>query len=457
MCGVLVQSAKCRVRSLVVFIALLSFANVAAAQSATEALFLEGRRLFEALDYENAVKALDQAIAALEPTARTDAAVRDRLASAYEMRARSKFGLGDPEGAKADFTALLRLNPNFALTGQVSPRVVSLFDETVAANVTSITLAVTPPTAKLTLDGVPLTGGGTVKVGLGEHVIAAEQAGYRPVKQNFTANAGESPEVTIALERVSAVIHILTSPPDVDVVVNGAKSGRTPRGPAAPEYAEAIAKAGVDPSAVSGALLIADVAPGKHTIDLTRECMVRVSNPLSIDTPADIIIGPIALKPAVATLSVTANESGAEVFIDGNTRGTVPFTTAELCEGDHVVELRSKFGRDLRRITAKTGEKISVEGVLKPTFALVSTSSESGTADSDMRSVIERAFNASRTVALLAPAADESDKALKANQLPAGWLATDPEGRPLGAAGQVPPPVRSDASAKPLVFRASAR
>ncbi len=53
--------------------------------------YTEGRRLFDTLDYENAIKSFDTAITALQAGA-TDPARRDMLASAYEMRARARFG-----------------------------------------------------------------------------------------------------------------------------------------------------------------------------------------------------------------------------------------------------------------------------------------------------------------------------------------------------------------------------
>jgi hypothetical protein len=102
----------------------------------TDALYQDARRLFESTDYENAVKSLDQLIAALVGDSSTDTAGRERLASAYEMRARSRFGFGNPDEARADFVSLLRVNPNYTLTGQISPRVVTLFDETAAQTVT---------------------------------------------------------------------------------------------------------------------------------------------------------------------------------------------------------------------------------------------------------------------------------------------------------------------------------
>ena len=106
------------------------------------------------------------------------------------MRARSKFGLGDQEGARADFIALLKINAGHALTGQVSPRVVALFEEAVKSSVTSVNLTVTPPTAKIAIDGNPVPASATLPVTVGEHTITAEQPGYRKVQQAFTAEAG---------------------------------------------------------------------------------------------------------------------------------------------------------------------------------------------------------------------------------------------------------------------------
>src|SRR5262245_11128420 len=95
-----------------VLAAILGLTPVASSQQAVaDAQFQEARRLFDALDYEKAVTALDAAITALEASVPKDVARRDKLAAAYEMRARSKFGLGDQDGAKADFVQLLKTNP----------------------------------------------------------------------------------------------------------------------------------------------------------------------------------------------------------------------------------------------------------------------------------------------------------------------------------------------------------
>ncbi len=425
-------------RSVLTFlIALLTAAGTSAApvqQPAPEALFQEGRRLFDALDYERAVAALDQAITALQAGA-ADATRNDRLGAAYEMRARSRFGLGDQDGAKSDFVLLLKLAPGHALAGQVSPRVVALFEETARDTVTNLTIALTPATARLLLDGQPLAGPGTIRIAVGEHVVAAEQPGYGAAKQVITAVAGATSDVTLTLERMSSVIRIITTPPDVEVKVDGAVVGRT--------------AAASDPAAAaaSAPLIVGDVATGTHTVELTRPCFVAVTQRLEVERPDDYTVGPVNLRPATAALSVTANQPGAQVFIDGRDRGVAPLSVPDVCEGDHLLELRTRFGSDSRRITVRAGTDMSVAAVLKPAFALVSISGTTPP-QQDARLIVERAFADARTVTLIAPPIEDADKALKGSQLSQDWLATDAAGRPVGASAQIAGPLRREASAK---------
>ena len=97
-----------------------------------QAYLADARRSFDQLEYDKTVAALDRAIPILEARPAQDPLRRD-LPGAYEMRARSRFGLGDQDGARADFVSLVRNSPGYSLTGQVSPRVVSLFNDVVKA------------------------------------------------------------------------------------------------------------------------------------------------------------------------------------------------------------------------------------------------------------------------------------------------------------------------------------
>nr|MDQ3421725.1 PEGA domain-containing protein [Acidobacteriota bacterium] len=412
--------------------------KIVAQQTTPEILFQEARRLFDALDYERSVVALDQAITALQAAPVTDSMRNERLAASYEMRARSKFGLGDQDGARADFELLLKLAPHHALSGQVSPRVVALYEETARDAVTTLAVAVTPATATVQVDGVAIPGPGIVRVAIGDHVVSATQSGYSPATQNITAVTGAASEVTLTLERVSSVIRVTTTPSDVEVRVDGAVAGKTV--PATPSASDALA-------GISAPFVIADVATGARTVTLSRPCFVPVTQKVDVDTPNDYTVGPLTLQSATAKIAITANEPGAQVFVDGKDRGGAPVTVPDLCEGEHLVELRSRFGSFSRRVPLRAGSDVSVDATLKPAFALVSTSAgTAGPSQQDIRLIVERAFAASQTVTLIAPQTEDADKALKASQLSADWLATDASGRPVGASAQISGPLRRDAS-----------
>ena len=417
------------------------------AQAAADPQYAEAKRLFEALDYESAIRALDLAVAGLEVRPAQDPVRRELLPNAYEMRARSKFGLGDQNGAKADFIALLKVDAGHALTGQVSPRVVTLFEDAVKQTVTTLNLAVTPPTAKIELDGVPVSANNTLPVTIGDHIVSADQIGYRKAQQNFSAEAGKPAAVEIALERVSSVLNILTAPADVEVTIDGVKRGKTAAGPPPASYNDAIARANVPAAQVSSVMVVADVPVGAHVIEATRDCYVKVETRVPIEKPDDYTIGPIALKHAVASLAVRSNDPGAQVFVDGQARGAAPYTTPDLCEGEHTVELRSAAGRYFKRVQARTGDSVSIDGVLKPAFAVVSAFGQAA-GSPDLRTVVERVFDPAVSVTMFAPPADQADQALKANQLTPSWLAFDANKRPMGTSPDVVPAMRRDAAAK---------
>jgi tetratricopeptide (TPR) repeat protein len=412
----------------------LTIAPLTAQQADRDVLYQEARRLFDALDYERAVVALDQAIAALQ-AGPADATRNDRLTGAFEMRARSKFGLGDQDGARADFVSLLKLAPGHTLSGQVSPRVVALFEETARDSVTNLTVSLTPATAKLQMDGVPLSGAGTIRVAVGEHVLSAEQPGYRSATQTVVVVAGTPAEVALTLERVSSVVRISTTPADIEVKLDGKVIGKT--------AAEAEGT-----SAGAATLVVSDVESGTHTIELTGECFVPVTQRVEVARPDDYTVGPVALQRAVATLKINANQSGARVFLDGADRGVAPVTIADVCQGEHLVELRNAFGSDVKRVPVKAGDDVAIDSVLKPSYAIVSSSGGSGAGQQDVRVIVERAFAASRTLTFVAPPTADADKVLGENQLTGDWLAVDPSGRPVGAGAQIAGPLRKEVSAK---------
>jgi hypothetical protein len=398
--------------------------------SNVQGLMAQARTAFDQLDYEGTVKALEYAISAIQ--ARPTDELKKLLPSAYEMRARSQFGLGKLVEARADFVSLLKADPGYALTGQVSPRIVSMFDEVAKATVTTAKLIVTPATADVLLDGSRVsTNGDVFPIAVGDHTVQASRIGYRSSSATFTAAPDVVNEDTITLERVSTVFSFVTSPPGVKVIIDGIEHGETKPGPPPADYAERAARAGMTVAELSGVLIVTDVPIGAHRIQFKKECYVEEPRSQTVDHLDDFIFDPIKLKPATATLSVKSSEGSTAVYLDDTRRGVTPTTIADVCEGEHVVELRSASGRYLKRVEAHTGENLAVAGTLKPAFALVSATGTTAL-NTDLRLLVERLFDPAQSIMLFAPKQADAAKALADAKLPADWLALDGNKRAIG-------------------------
>ena len=365
------------------------------------------------------------------------------------MRARSLFGLDDSAKAQDDFRALLALDPSFALSGQVSPRVVALFDSVKKAVVGSLVLAVEPPDATLEVNGQPARVSAVpLPLTAGEYTVRATRLGYKPVEEKVTVAASETKQFSLTLERTSSVVFIVTVPPDVEVIVDGLSRGRTVAGPLAPGYSAVPAELGVAPELVSQPLVLGDLTQGVHTVQYKKACYVTEERRLPIEKPEDYREDPVHLKPAVASIAFESTPSGAAVFVDGERRGTAPTTLADVCEGTRTMEMRGPDGRLVRRLAVKTGETVRVDGALKPAFALLPAGSGVQAGISDRRADVERALAGSQQVTVFVPSGRDADDALKALQMPPEWLAFDAARRPLGGAAVLNAAARRDLSTK---------
>jgi PDZ domain/PEGA domain len=436
-----------RILTAALLLGVTAFAPLAWAQAdvaEAQIQLAEARRHFDALEYEQAVPALDRVIALL--STRPTAGTRQMLAIAYEVRARARFGLRDQAGARSDFVALLRVDASYALTGQVSPQVVTLFDETRRATVTSVKLTITPPNAEVLLDGAPVNAStGTIPVLIGEHTISGRRVGFRPATQTFSAT-GDGGAVSLTLDRDSAVVAVITSPADSEVFIDGVSHGKTLAGPPSAEYSQVVAKAGIPVASLSAALVIADVTNGVHRIEVRRPCYSTVSRTLDVTQLGDFIMEPMKLDSAMATLVARSTMAGTTVYVDGQQRGAAPHTM-DVCEGEHTVDLRSAAGRFSKKVDARPGQNIEVVGTPKPAFALVSTSGTSSL-NTDIRAAVERAFESVQSIAVFAPPNERVDSVLRAEKLPREWLAFDANKRPLGASSEINAATRKEASAR---------
>jgi hypothetical protein len=411
-----------------------------------DAQLAQAKAQFETLNYEAAAASLDALIATVEPQAAKDPVAAKLLPTAYELRARSRYQLGNMDGASSDFRALLRIAPGYTLTGQVSQRVGKAFEDLRKVSVGKILLNLSPPDADLDLDGQPFTpAAGGIPVAVGAHTLSGRRAGCRSASQSFTVMPGATTEVVLTLERVSASLGLVTSPVGVEVVVDGISRGRTEAGALTPQWVEPVAKLGLPAAAVSKPFVLDDLTTGTHTIAFQRECHTRAEKRVVIDKPSDFLLDPVKLEKAVASVYVDSTTPGVGVLVDGEPRGVTPLSIDDVCEGSHVLELRSAWGRYLERLNARAGDKLNIRGTVKPAVAVLAvTGLPEGYRGTDLRLAVERSFAASRSLSLFAPSADKVQQALKAESLSQGWLAFDRWRRPIGGASAITPQARGE-------------
>jgi membrane-associated protease RseP (regulator of RpoE activity) len=407
------------------------------------------RKLYDALEWESALPALDGLIASLGARSSSDADVRALLASAYELRARTRFGLENREGARQDLAALVGLAPGHKMPPNVASAFAQMFEEVRKANVGTLALTVTPPDAVVTIDGTRVEDHtAPVSLAVGPRKLMATRGGYRPAERDLVIAPGVQQDVAVELERIASRVAVLTSPGDVEVSLDGVSRGRTPAGPAPETYTESATRLGVGLDRLSSPLYIDDVASGVRLFEFRRPCYVTVESRRQIDRPADLLLE-MKLQLAAATVKVESNLPGAEVLVNGQKRGMTPLVLPEVCEGPQVLEVLSPVGRFIRRFEARAGETVDINADIAPALALASVAGEdTRVRGEDARLLAEQFVAPARTLTLFAPPEGEVDAALKEQRLSRDWLGFDANGQPVGQADSVSQSARREASSQ---------
>ena len=396
-----------------------------------DAVLAEARQAYEATDYERARMLLDGVISGLG-SAPGSPEQRQAVAAAYELRARTRFNLRDLDGARADFRAMLLLNPSYLLAAEVNPRVLALFEEVKKATVGAVSFVIAPTDAQVTLNDVRLpSDAGTLTLIAGTYTLSGSRTGYASATQTFTVIPGIDPQtITLSLERVSSSLSFVTSPANIDVIIDGVARGRTELDPGAKTEGGGL---------VSKPFVITDLQNGRHRVEFRRDCFIGTEQNVDVPKADDYQLGTVRLVPAVATVTVNADVPGATVFVDDAPRGPTPLTLDDICQGPHTIEVRTAYGRHLRRFDLKAGQQEGFQARVRPAFAIISDSGASAgvRGGPDLRLMAESAFQETNSIVLFAPAEQVAADALAADKLPVDWLAFDMLRKPIGQAATI--------------------
>lgn len=206
-----------------------------------------------------------------------------------------------------------------------------------------------PAGATVTCDGI-LRDQAPVEVeGLttGEHLVQVDLAGYVSARRTVPIAAGQKAAVEIEMEPLKGLVLIHAVPDGADVQIDGAHRGKAP-------------------------VLVTDLPVGRYRVRgsapgyQAREVDLMVEN----RTPIRIMLD---LPSDSSTLSVASTPSGANVTLDGLSRGVTPCTLERLQSGEVKVVLSlENFTPYQDTVKLKAGETHSIDVTLQPIPATLS-------------------------------------------------------------------------------------
>jgi formylglycine-generating enzyme required for sulfatase activity len=203
-----------------------------------------------------------------------------------------------------------------------------------------VSLRTDPPGATVLVDGV--AAGITpadVEIDSGEHELEVRLAGYNAWSNRLLVAANQPQQLPdIKLAMADGRLELASSPSEASVSVDGDFRGRTP--------------------------LSLRLAPGRaHRVTLTKPGYETATRELSVAADSGRRLQ-IDLTPQIGEIVVASVPDNAEVWVDGERRGSTP-TTLELTAVSHAIEIRQPgFAVERAELTPRPGYPQKLERTL---------------------------------------------------------------------------------------------
>ncbi len=150
----------------------------------------------------------------------------------------------------------------------------------------------------------------------GDYLAQVSRPGYLPTTAAFAIDGGRDLEVTVELERDSAVVRLRTAPTGAAVLVDGIERGRT-GGQAEPWFRPEGAAADHPPEDFSRELWLDDLPAGRYRIDIEKDGFRSFRTSLQLPDLVDYELPPIVLEREEAVIGLVGLTEGASVLGNG--------------------------------------------------------------------------------------------------------------------------------------------
>jgi hypothetical protein len=180
----------------------------------------------------------------------------------------------------------------------------------------------------------------------GSHLVEVTQAGYTPFTSTLRVEGGSTATLNADLRVPQGEIHIVTTPPGIEVLIDGKPHG---------------------PSPVRALLPL-----GAHTYRLIRPGSEPYESSFELKHDGHMITRRVDLgvggSPAGSVVEVRTNPPGAKVFADGRQAGSSTPTSFRLGPGEHHLTISLSGYRPIQRklIVPSDGSPVHVIEELSP-------------------------------------------------------------------------------------------
>jgi hypothetical protein len=285
-------------------------------------VFARAETIFRTAEPELAIEPLTQVIGSLLPDAEVgglDTEARALLIRSLAYRADARLSNGERSAADEDLQLLLTLYPRVGIDGfGLSETALDRFERAQASLVGTLTFAPAPFNARLRVDGEDLPPDTTTyRVLAGTHYVEAFLPGFTRHAQEVEVRADRSTEVSFLLDRVSAVIKLMTRPAGATVIVDGRVVGQT-AGVAPRDWTPTGDLSRYPRQEFSGEMEIEGLMPGQHEVEVLLYGYRPFSAPLEIPDLADYEVGAVVLDRNVGMVLLRDLPPDADVWVNGS-------------------------------------------------------------------------------------------------------------------------------------------
>ena len=296
--------------------------------------FARAEMLYRTAEPDHAIEPLTDVIEALLSSAMSgdiDGEGQALLVRSLAYRADALIFAGERDVAEADLEQLLTLYPRVSIEGfRLSDVGADRFQRAEARLVGTLTLSATPLSARIFVDGEQLPEGITsYDLLAGTHFIEASLPGFTRQVEEVEIRADRANEVEIALERISAVVRLMTRPVGATVLIDGKVVGETSGMPPR-DWVPTGDAARYPRGEFSSVMEVEGLMPGRHEVEVILDGHRTFSAPLTIPDLADYQVESIIMTANLGLVLLRDLTSDSEVWVDG--RRTQP--EAPLRSGD---------------------------------------------------------------------------------------------------------------------------